>query len=457
MRKALIVVALLLIAAFIGGKLIAQALMPAPGQAIAADPEQVRRGEAFLDLLDAGRYEDALAMTSPKVREALANGKLQQVWETLPKQLGERASRSPLRGESVGDAPLVVSTLTYSMMALDARIGFDGEGLIEGFRLVPAAAPAPAAPVASDRFAERDFSFGEPERALPGTLTLPKGDGRDGPFPAVVLVHGSGPHDRDESIGPNAPFRDIAYGLAERGIASLRYEKRTKARPEDFSGMDFTVDEETVDDAVAAVAALRATKEIKADAVFVAGHSLGALMAPRIGQHAPETAGLILLAAPARPLQDIYLEQLDYLAASDGEVDAAERERLDAERAKAVKIATLAVDSKAEDNLLGLPARYWIDLNGYDPVAVAKTLPQPLLILQGGRDYQVTAKGDFPIWQEAFFGDPRAALHLYPALSHLFIAGEGASTGAEYLQAGKVDERVIEDMAQWMKATHEQP
>ena len=454
MRKALIIVALLLAAAFIGGKLIAQALMPAPGQAIAADPEQVHKGEAFLDLLDTGRYEDALAMTTPRVREALADGKLQQVWEKLPKQLGARASRSPLRGESVGGNAMVVSTLKFSMLSLDARIVFADDGLIDGFRVVPAAAaaPAPAAPVVSDTFSERDFSVGEEGRALPGTLTLPKGEG---PFPAVILVHGSGPHDRNESIGPNAPFRDIAHGLAERGIASLRYEKRTKARPEDFASMDFTVDEETVDDAVAAVAALRSMKDIKPDAVFIAGHSLGALMAPRIGQRAPEAAGLILLAAPARPLQDIVLEQFEYLAAADGQLSTEEREHLDAEHAKAAKIATLATNSRAEDNLLGLPARYWLDLNAYDPVAVAKSITQPLLILQGGRDYQVTAKGDFPIWQEAFFGKPRAAMNLYPALNHLFIAGEGASTGAEYMQAGNVDEHVIADIAQWIKAAHE--
>lgn len=450
MRKAIIIVSVLLVAAFFGGKLISQALLPAPGQPVAADPDQVRKGDTFLDLLDAGRYEDALAMTTPKVQEALANGKLQQIWETLPKQLGERSSRSPLRGESNGGDTWVASTLAHPMMSLDARIMFTDDGLIAGFRLVPA--NTAAAPVTTDRFSEREFSVGESGRSLPGTLTMPKGEG---PFAVVILVHGSGPHDRDESIGPNAPFRDIAHGLAERGIASLRYEKRTKARPEDFASMDFTVDEETVNDAVAAVSALRATSGIKPDAVFVAGHSLGALMAPRIGQRAPEAAGLILLAAPARALQDIYLEQLEYLAAADGTVDDAERERLDIARAKAGKVATLTADSKAEDNLLGLPSRYWNDLSAYDPVAIAKTLPQPLLILQGGRDYQVTATRDFPIWQEAFLGDPRASLHLYPALNHLFIAGEGASTGAEYMQPGHVDERIAADIAEWIGAIHE--
>lgn len=447
-RTVFIVAVVLLAAAFFGGKLISQVLMPKPGEAIAADPEQVRKGDAFLDLLDTARYDDALAMITPEVRKALADGKLQQVWETLPKQIGERQSRSPLRGELVGDQALVVSTLKFPTISLDARIGFTADGLIDSFRLVPAAsAPATVEPSSNEAFVEREFSVGTGERTLPGTLTLPKGDGA---FPAVVLVHGSGPHDRDESIGPNRPFRDLAHALAKHGIASLRYEKRTKARPEDFSGMDFTVFEETIDDAVEAIAALRGVKEIRADAVYVAGHSIGAWMAPRILQHAPQAAGAILLAAPARPLQEIYLEQIEYLAASDGEIDAADRARIDEAKAKAEEMANMGLDAKAEDNLLGLPARYWIDLNAYDPIATAKSLPHPLLILQGERDYQVTRQGDFVLWQQAFENDERAAMRLYPALNHLFIAGSGPSTGAEYFQPSKVDESVAQDIARWI-------
>jgi len=82
-----------------------------------------------------------------------------------------------------------------------------------------------------------------------------------GPFPAVVLVHGSGPQDRDETIGPNKPFRDLAWGLASQGIAVLRYDKRTKVHGAMMAGAveQFTVKEETIDDALAAVALLRGT------------------------------------------------------------------------------------------------------------------------------------------------------------------------------------------------------
>lgn len=449
----LLLVLVSMVGVFFSARWLVQTLItPPPAQSAQADPTHVRIGETFLDHLDTGRYDEALAMTAPAVREALANGKLQEVWETLPKRLGARKSRSALRGEMVAETPVVTSTLAFNMMALDARIVIQADGQISGFRLVPAAAavasePAPLGDNAT--FVESEFAVGEGERTLPGTLTLPRGEG---PFPVIVLVHGSGPHDRDETIGPNKPFRDLAHGLAEHGIAVLRYEKRTKARPGDFVSGDFTVDEEVTDDAVAAVAQLRGDARIDPSRVFVAGHSLGAMMGPRIARHAPELAGLILLAPPARPLQDIVVEQVNYLAARDGQVSDEERAGIEDITAKAAAVATLDATAPAAGNLLGLPARYWMDLRDYDPVAVAQTVPQPILLVQGGRDYQVTREGDFVRWEAAFDDAPRVQFALYPALNHLLIAGEGAPDPEEYAVEGRVDAKVIEDIATFVGA-----
>lgn len=448
----LILVVVLLAGAFFSARWLIQTLIvPPPAQSATADPAHLRIGEAFLDHLDAGRYDQALAMTTPEVQEGLANGKLQEVWEALPKQLGARQSRSALRGEIVAGTPVVTSTLAFGMMALDARIVVQTDGRISGFRVVPAAAPVaePAALESNAHFSESDFPVGDGERALPGTLSLPIGDG---PFPAIVLVHGSGPHDRDESIGPNKPFRDMAHALAERGIAVLRYEKRSKVRPQDFASGDFTVDEEVTDDAIAAVAGLRADARIDAAQVFVAGHSLGAMMAPRIAQRAPELAGLILLAAPARPLQDIVAEQVNYLAARDGQISEDEQAGIDDVIAKVAAVEVLDAATPAADTLLGLPPRYWMDLRGYDPVETARTLPQAMLIVQGGRDYQVTRDGDFVRWEAAFDDEPRVQFALHSALNHLLIAGEGVPGPEEYAIEGRVDAAVIADIAAFVGA-----
>ncbi len=446
-----LVVALLAVGSLVGVYFSAvwlfETLLLPPAQSAPADPEHLRIGEAFLDDLDAGRYEEALARGTPQLQEALAAGKLKEVWEALPAQLGARASRSALRGEVVSGTPVVTSTLSFGLAALDARIAVGPDGRISGFRLVPAADGTPAvppAPASSERFTEAEFTVGGGDAALGGTLTLPKGEG---PFPAAVLVHGSGPHDRDQSIGPSRIFRDIAHALAGRGVAVLRYDKRTKAQPEAFASGDFTVDDETVDDAVRAVSQLRAAPGIDPQRVFLVGHSLGAMMAPRIAQRAPELAGLILLAAPARPLQDIVVEQVRYLAGLDGEISPSEQAGIDEMTAKAAAVATLTSSIPSGDALLGLPPRYWIDLRDYDPITVARSLPQPILVVQGGRDYQVTVEGDFARWHQAFDGDARVQFALHPRLNHLMIAGDGPSGPAEYATAGHVDDAVIDDIA----------
>jgi dipeptidyl aminopeptidase/acylaminoacyl peptidase len=284
---------------------------------------------------------------------------------------------------------------------------------------------------------------------LKGTLTLPKGGGR---FPLVVLVHGSGPHDRDETIGPNTPFKDLAYGLAERGVAVLRYDKRTlsygqRIATELMAG--FTVDQETVADALAAVDSARHLDRIDPAQIYVAGHSLGGYLVPRIVAGDHRLAGAITLAGSTRHLEDMVLEQLDYLASQEGGDDksgAAQREML-RNQAQQIKSLTLA-DSAKKTILIGAPPNYWLDLRDYDPVKLAASQSTPLLILQGGRDYQVTA-ADLARWQQ-IAGRKGVTIKQYPPLNHLFIAGTGPSTPAEYQRPGHVDEAVIADIAGWI-------
>jgi len=306
--------------------------------------------------------------------------------------------------------------------------------------------PASADQLSVARRIDIDVQIGGHER-LPGTLTLPRGAG---PFPAVVLIHGSGAHDRDETIGANKPFRDISHGLAERGIAVLRYEKRTHRYPRLLSDEQFTIDRETTYDALLAIAQLRQTKMIDHRSIFVLGHSQGGMLAPRIASRAPDVAGVILLAAPARPLLDLLVEQQRRVGLlDDGVINDAEQVALrrTIEGARAIRAG---LDPPASRLPMGLSSRYWRSVEGVDPIAEAKAIRQPMLLLQGGRDLQVM-HADWSRWQHAFAGTPRATFAYHDTLNHLGMPERGPGSLRSYQVPGKVSSELIDDIALWIE------
>lgn len=284
---------------------------------------------------------------------------------------------------------------------------------------------------------------------LPAKLTLPAGTG---PFPAVVIVHGSGAGDMDGTLGPNKPYVDLARGLAERGVAVLRYDKRAKVSGIWYMNRRFTMYDETIEDARSAVALLRTRREIDGHRIVLAGHSFGGYAAPRIVASDSAVAGIILLAgAFVTPMDELIPRQVDYIiSVSDSAGAARGRAQRAALGAMMESIRHLTpADSARPGLMMGAPASYWLDLRSYDPTAVARTIPQPMLILQGERDYQVT-----PAMLDEYLvrlGDrPRTTVRRFPGLNHLFIAGEGTPRPAEYKVPGHVAGEVVEVIAGWV-------
>ena len=412
----------------------------------------IAQAKEFVDFLTKQDFAKAVENFDSVMTKAMPEEKLKEVWQAVIRQAGPFKKQKGIRTETLPKFDIVYVICEFEKGNLDVKVVFNREKQITGLWFAPAQKEYTAPDyVQLSSFNEKEVVVGSGEWALPGILTLPA---RKETFPAVVLVHGSGPNDRDESIGPNKPFRDLAWGLASRGIAVLRYEKRTKAhgrKLKDFKG-NFTVKEETIDDALAAVELLRNVERIDGQKIFVLGHSLGGMLIPRIGLRDPDIAGFIILAGATRSAEEAILEQTSYIIMLDGKTTEIEKIRLKEIQETVEKIRNLRESGAPpeKENLLGAPPEYWLDLRDYVPPVTAKRLKQPMLILQGGRDYQVTEK-DFENWKKSLSSRQNVILRLYPDLNHLFIAGKGKPSPAEYSRAGHVDRQVIDDIAAWIK------
>ena len=421
----------------------------APAQA----PDPKAHAAALIAAMTAQDFAKVEAEFDDKMKAALPPGRLAVAWASLAAQAGAfKSCGTDVRVRVISEHQMVITPCEFERAKIDVQFAFDPDNHVSGLFMRPAGSTAPYTPPAyatPSTYAESDVTVGSGEWALPGTLTMPAGAG---PFPAVVLVHGSGPNDRDETIGPNKPFKDLALGLASRGIAVLRYEKRSKVYGAKMAGLaGMTVKDEVLDDAAAAAAMLRSQPRIDPARVFVLGHSLGGMLVPRIAAADAKLAGVIVMAGPARPLDRAILEQVTYLANADGTVTPEEQQAIDDAQKLVNAVAALKPSDASGTTPVGnAPPSYWLDLRGYDAPSAAKAVKAPMLILQGERDYQVTPS-EFARWRDALAGRRDVTFHSYPALNHLFIAGTGKSLPAEYGQASHVAEDVVNDIAACVK------
>lgn len=410
-------------------------------------------GRKALDLLLASRYTEFSELLSAEAKTLLTPEFLRDRVGAEVKSFGKVEEISQPLTEKSGGADIVSFPVRFSNKSISVQFTLNASGQVAGLHFRSPDDPLPAVwkrPSYSkpESFRERSVTVGADEWKLGGTLTVPTGKG---PFPAVVLVHGPGPNDRDESILAIRMFADIAEGLSSRGIAVLRYDKRTKVYATQMSETPYTLRQETIEDAVRAIDLLRRQPEVDASRVFVLGHSLGGYAMPRIAREDGKLAGAIVLAGNARHIEDVSLAQTEYLLKAKGGASAEEQERLDLMKAEAAKVRSLEAGKDNPPILLGLPTPYFLDLKNYNPAAEARRLAIPMLFLQGERDFQVTME-DFGLWKTGLAAAKNVTFQSYVTLNNLFIAGEGPASPAEYRKGGNVAPAVIDDISGWIAA-----
>ena len=392
---------------------------------------------------------DGMYELSPEMEKAVTSA---GGWAGLAKSLsalGEAETVGPAYADTYNGMDVYRVPCSFSVFPMDLVLVLEN-GAIAG--LITDKYTGGIEETEQSDFEEIELSIPVPalNGSLPGTLTLPAGDG---PFPAVILVHGSGPNNRDEAVGNVKPFRDLAEGLAEKGIAVFRYDKRTFVYGAEMAtDPTVTLIEETVEDAAEAVKLLSGQEMIDASRIYVLGHSLGATAVPAIAEQLEQgdtkAAGFILMAPAARTLDELMREQYDFLYSLRPEISEEQQEEKDNLFAELDKLKDL--DELPEDvQIAGAYVPYWRWMESYDVLGEAARIEEPCLLLQGEEDYQVTME-DYNLWKEAVGDKPNWILISYPGLVHVFIPGEKSEGAAVYMKDEHIDSQVISDIAEFV-------
>lgn len=415
-------------------------------------------GMRWMRLLQLEKYEEARGMMNPSLAELYPADVLERYKSHIEESYGSWTLTKADARENRVHRNAVLSYQTPRGKSFRMELRFGSDGRLDDLALLPSDPGLYRPPAYDDpgRYVTEQVTVGTESLPLPGSLTLPaKAEGK---VPAVVLVHGSGPSDEDESSGGGKMFRDIAVGLAREGIAVLRYAKRTYEYPNRSLTPDFTVREETIEDCLTAVKLLRQDKRIDPGRIYVLGHSQGGMLVPKMIEEDQEgaIAGAMLLSAPSGALEDLMLAQYEGIlkrAVEAGEAGA------DLERKQAnADMWRQAVDMLHDDRYskahrpadFPLPHAYWwYDIRQYSGPMIARGQHVPLLILQGGNDVQVPPSS-IKVWKQALGGRTDVSCKLYPGLNHMYALYDRPSTGEEYRLASNVPEFVIRDLADWI-------
>ncbi len=312
---------------------------------------------------------------------------------------------------------------------------------------------------------EEDIILGEgTAHPLNAKLTYPQNaKDAEGTIPAAVLVPGDGANTMDMKAGSTKLYRDLAYALAKNGIAVIRYDKRTytyqqEATVENTPKETQTVAYEYIEDACLAFETLAGLSFVDDSRIFYIGHSQGAIVAPRADEENPygTFAGYVLINSSPRPwMQVIYDQYINYglIDRSDDEiyylVNKLKTEKKFIEDGSIYKVSE---QEALQDFLLGRSAYFWQDYLSYDYVEGFKKAQKPLLILQGGTDYQITEDTDFAAFKETFEGASYVTFQSYEGLNHLMVRSQGAFSGhyKEYDIPGAAGETFLNDLCSWI-------
>lgn len=401
-------------------------------------------------LLEGHKYGKLYRCFDDNMKENVPKEKLKELWESLEEQGGEFVALENIERKNLEGGSRQIGLIRFEELSMGLELSENEHQQITGLFI---RALGYETPDYADGLGvgKRYINFVSNGFELSGELVIPLAC-KD--CPVVILVHGSGPNDRDETIGPNKVFYDVAMGLAKNGIASFRYDKRSNLYPETMKGQ-FDLYDETINDAISAFNSVYNDTSLYFEKHYILGHSLGAYAMPLIADSLGSTlSGGVLFSANARRLEDLIIYQMKYLTSYDDEISSDEDDIIRENTLNAEKIRTgnFSLETPSSELLAYWPGTFWRGVSTYDPVQVlSENRKTPFLILQGEKDYQITMV-DFEIWKKNVGEHKNVILKSYPNLTHLFTPSTSSKPGPnDYFVPQNVSIQVINDIAEWMK------
>lgn len=400
-------------------------------------------------LLKSGKFQSLHDRMDETMKRIADPSKLEGLWDGLIFQFGELKTLGDTKVKKQDSLWFGYNSLGFEKGSIKLKMVLDESLLISGLFIEPIEVPySPPGWIHMRSIYESKKPVPLNDFPSEGMAAFPNTNTR---VPLVIIVGGSGPNDKDLTLGSNKIYKDLALGLAHYGIASYRYDKRTKAFGNKMGDPSkLTVTQEYLLDLQAIVAMFRKDERIDTQRIYLFGHSEGGYLCPWFMTEIQGLAGFITFGANYQNLMETLKPQLTYLIEN---TNSDEGKKVYQEELSKIPYALnkLKVDSPRDSIPLGIWPTYLIHLNKVAPKNYLTQIKQKrILILQGKRDYQVQEQ-EFDLWKAALKSHSDAQFTIYQELNHVMLRGEGKSLPNEYLEQGNVSFTLTKDIANWVK------
>ncbi|MBK8846383.1 MAG: hypothetical protein IPO27_07485 [Bacteroidetes bacterium] len=376
---------------------------------------------------------------------------LKVIWESVQKQNGAYMGCYNAYTDVVGDEIIIYQECRFEVLDKQLKLVFDKDDKIAAFYFVPARSKVIyEVPTYVDlaMMSEMDVAIKHKDISLAGMFTYPLSGTN---FPLVILVSGEGPCDMDESKGSNKFLKDLATGFAMNGIASVRFNKRTfqYASMNDAPQNGFTLFEDIIEDAIEAFNKGKKLPNIDTNRIAFAGHGLGAYALPAIVARTG-VSGAIMIEAPAQPYEDVFFNTERYIHSLNG-VSPIEEQDMSTlkEKVDSAKNVSSTSELAPYELPMDMPMSYWIYMNNYKPLEVARKLQTKWFFIHSGRNFQISER-DIQLWKQTLGNKGNASFKFYDKLNYYLHWNDKPSTPDEYMQKKQVSKVAIDEMSRFV-------